>query len=541
MTIYYTYRQEGSTALPTTARVYGHQSTTESNKLVLWEWDLTASRMKFLIMLASGGRFGCDGIDQLRYNGGLLDEFSGEDRNWFFHPGIRTTGYADPVQGRPYFFPTLDFVFDGKCYVEGMLPSSWASDGNPPQGFEIMFRGLKVLDYELDSVNGLNPLPDPIFSANNALVSLDLLTDCAKFPLSRFNRWGTDWLAFRDTCDVQLEWDDGTAVHMVDRFNSHVVFANTIDPLSAWAAVMLRAPGVKDQDVNGAIRPLVDLDREEVHTLLYDPSQVLQRSNIVKKSFSGQPRDISAVPNFWLFTYRDLLDPDNAYPQKSFEVDYAELRDQADGILNVVGPMDLGVMTGSLAQRIGRCISRQISSPPYWNGYNVTGQIDSLHVAKNDYINLVHKTVSNNLSTPILGRVTRETYESGRKGERKFVVQGWSRDFYRDDDHGPLTQWENYQPRLILFGAVSGTDAPLRVENYPATALYRRFIVADAADMATVLATIDIGDGVTPLTRDYTLSSTEWGSFPTSVFVTVQHSYDGITYGAASTPLLVEY
>jgi hypothetical protein len=91
---------------PTLARVYGKGST----RGLLCYFERDGNRTKGIWLLAQGGKYGCDGIDEVRYNGQLVVENPGS-LQWKFHPGTRSTGYSDPLQGRPTFFPNIDFFF----------------------------------------------------------------------------------------------------------------------------------------------------------------------------------------------------------------------------------------------------------------------------------------------------------------------------------------------------------------------------------------------------------------------------------------------
>lgn len=436
MTIHYALRRQGDTQNPPLAWPFGKQST--KGRLVLWAMD--GARKKVILYLSAGGRYGCDGIDALYYEGAEITELDGSSNpQWVFHPGTRSTGYTDPIQGRPEFFPELDFTFSGRCYVEVLLPEEYSGEeGEEPGEFEIFIRGMKVMTYSLSALGRLQE-EGAEFSANNALVALHILREGGRLPLSRFQRWAGSWIDYRDVCDEELSWDSGGdyyGVVDVARYDAHVVFPAPTDPMTAFRSVIGRSPGCKEQEVNGGIRMLTDMEREPVHTFAYDPTQTLVRSNIVKDGFSGTPRDPESVFNFYIFTYRDLLDP--KYKERHVVVHYPELMDAAGGALNQLGPIDLGgVMTGSLAQRIAKCTARLFSEQPFDRKFEVTGQLDSAHVAKNDYVWVQHKIIGNTLGTKKRAVVNRESFEP-RKGERKFTVQLTTTDYYRDADHGPM-------------------------------------------------------------------------------------------------------
>jgi hypothetical protein len=157
-------------------------------------------------------------------------------------------------------------------------------------------------------------------------------------------------------------------------------------------------------------------------------------ANVVRRGLSGAPRDPEKITNYWMFTYRDLLD--DKFRRRPVTVDYSDLRDSAGGILNTFGPLDLGVMTGSLAQRVARCTARLGSEQPFDRRVEVAGQFEALHVAKNDNVTVTHRLLGNVGGEARLARVVRETFEP-KGGVRNFTVRYTTPDYYRDSDHGP--------------------------------------------------------------------------------------------------------
>ncbi len=422
-------RQPGDTANPLLPRLCGKGAT----RGIPYLKGMEGARVKFILFLAAGGRYGCDGIDSAHYKGNLLNEYDGSVGVWKFHPGTRSTGYGDPVQGRPEFWPELDMVFSGMSYLEGLMPEDLSEDFDP-NGFEIFMRGLRLMHYTADS-NGNLVEDAPAFSASNALAALDTWLDVGKLPLSRFSPWGESWVEFHETCIETLAWDKtgtGTILN-VPRYDCHVPFTSQLDPSTAFEAIMLRAPGASWQDVNGGIRILPSPDRAPVHRFSFDPTQSSVLSNIVKGSFSGNPGSVEELPNYFIFPYRDLEDP--FYKLKYVIEDREELRDQAGGILNVLESPSLGLMYESLAQRIAKTTVRLLVDSPYTTRFNLLGQMDSYHVAKGDNVELTHDQIAIRETSPLLARVTRETFEP-KRGERTFGLRLTTTDYYRDSDHG---------------------------------------------------------------------------------------------------------
>src|SRR5688572_4890588 len=112
-------RSENDTDNPILAVPYGRQST--RGRLVYYgKGGPTGTQTKFICILGMGE---LDGIDRALYGATTLPEFDESgNRIWMFHPGTQSTGFDDPLQGRPTFFPELDFTFSQIAYIEVLLP-----------------------------------------------------------------------------------------------------------------------------------------------------------------------------------------------------------------------------------------------------------------------------------------------------------------------------------------------------------------------------------------------------------------------------------
>lgn len=448
-------RQDGDENNPTLARVYGPNQSTRG-RVVLWERD--GDRTKFVLLLANGGRYGCDGINEYHYEGALIPEFeAGHDgdeafRHWKFYPGTRSLGFSDPVQGRPWCFPDSDDTFSGKCYLAVKLPAEFSPAADKvPDGSEVFMRGLKVMHYDL--IEGQLEETAPAISSNNALVGLDIWREVRGLPLSRFQPWASTWKDYEARCDGLIAWDKGEdygGVVDIPRFEANCVFSSSTSPRAAFQTVIDRSPGVKWFDANGGIGILPDYDRDPVHS--FNPY------NILKKGLTLTPPDPSALYNFYMILFRDLddvsTDEETAgqllYRQNNVPIDLSNLRDSIGGrlrayTLNLGG----GPMHRSLAERIGWWTVRNmtaINAVPdiladdiiYPIRFAVKGQMDSLQVTQGDHIEIRdHYMVK--LRTPLCNVKTEVTHP--KRGERSFMVELTARNAYRDTDHTA------YQPR----------------------------------------------------------------------------------------------
>jgi hypothetical protein len=116
--------------------------------------------------------------------------------NWLF----------DANQGRPEFFPTLDFTFSGLSYIEVYLPEYLSTGEDEPTNLKVIMMGKELR--QISNVGGIVAFTGAITDQpNNALVSIDTLHFDAKLALSRFG--GASFVAYRDRCDEYIGWTAG--------------------------------------------------------------------------------------------------------------------------------------------------------------------------------------------------------------------------------------------------------------------------------------------------------------------------------------------
>jgi hypothetical protein len=513
-------RQPTDTSNPTLAWVFGQQST--RGLLVYWERE--GSRTKALYLLSQGGKYGCDGMDEVRYNGHVIDRLDrSSNPQWVFHPGTQTTGWDDPLQGRPAFFPNLDFAFNGKCYIEVIIPADIGPTDatTDPTEAEFFMRGLVVEDYTL--TGGRLQEAGPVFSANNMLVGIYTLREKGLIPLRRFQKFAADWWNFKLDCDATITWDKGAdagGVVSIPRFDAHISYASSQTPQAAFASVLMRAPGWLLQDVNGGLRP-VRLDAAPVHTVQYDADEPGVISNMLRNGTAGTPKDPADLYNFFIFTYRDLDDP--LYLEKQVFIDRAPLRDAAGGVLNILGPIALpGVMRQSLAERIGNYIARQTSGweteadptvTVYPLQFEVKAKADAYHVAKNDNILLVNSRFGAPTGDPFRCRVIKETFNSNA-GERTFTVQVTDEHLVRDTDHS-VVQGAGSSPVLSTLSplpdGITGNLYDLTITAAGGQAPYSYSVPAGTLPTGLTLETSGRlhGTPTSPATSTFTVTVTD--------------------------------
>lgn len=113
----------------------------------------------------------------------------------------------DTNQGRPEFFPGLDFQFAGLAYLEILLPEHLSTGEDEPSNLKVIMQGKRM--YDLMDSGGTLAFNTGVITAepNNALVAADAIINDGKRPLSRLG--SSTWRAWRDRCDASINWSGG--------------------------------------------------------------------------------------------------------------------------------------------------------------------------------------------------------------------------------------------------------------------------------------------------------------------------------------------
>jgi hypothetical protein len=280
-----------------------------------------------------------------------------------------------------------------------------------------------------------------------------------------------------------------TVPRQVARYTGHAAYVQATNAADAYEAQFLRAPEMRWQDVNGKIEVLDITDVTPVHTFHYDstilwfkssiefpatgdPTKtyldeqarkiykwnatyyqelagVNPYSNIWDEGVSVEPRQLETLFNYYRLSFRDESDP--LLQRKYAFVDREALRVQAANTLVATPVLHQGVMTQSLAERMGHTFAALQSDLPF--KFNVEAPIDSYHVAKGDFVELVDASLATDLLHPILCMVMSEKLHM-RRGEiesRQFELQLITNDFYSDTAHGAVSGALPYKQTSALF------------------------------------------------------------------------------------------
>jgi hypothetical protein len=222
-----------------------------------------------------------------------------------------------------------------------------------------------------------------------------------------------------------------TAPRQVPRFRGGLIILNKIPVSSVLETEIAMAPGTSWQDIDGEIVILNGPDRTPVFTFNADRNASMP-TNV--ENVLVQNNDPSTAPNYYRFSYRDADEP--LLTRKFVFIPRAAHR--ALYGLNQTEIAQYGVMQQSQMERIGETIARLTTDLPF--GFTVKGFLDSMAVAKGDFVHLIAPESGYTESAPALCMVMREGTSVGDDVEsRTFILKIITSDFYSDTAHGAVT------------------------------------------------------------------------------------------------------
>lgn len=347
-----------------------------------------------------------DACERLLYNG---EDVASTD--FHFHPGTLSTGFADPVQGVDAFFTTGQ-TYNSTAYVATKLPPELATDDRPDK-LRGIFRCLKVMDYD---ENG-NEVGYG-YSTNPALHAADLILVRKRLPKARIH-W-PKWKLWRDGNAALIEWNDGTTVRQIPRFESHVAFTGPTTLATALDAICASC-GAFWQDDGEQFIFLPPTESTPLHHFTIQ--------NILSGSVSFERRDARERPNRLTAVFRDL---DNEFLQEGASLEVKrDVLIEAYGILD--GPeLKLPNMRQSQAQRLLQRQLRLLSDFPLT--INLSGFGDSFHLLPGDFVTLTHSLLGFTSEKCLVTEVVDEAAES-EPDVRRFVLLHTPTPLYKDTDH----------------------------------------------------------------------------------------------------------
>lgn len=418
----------------TLAWPYGTHAT--GGRVVLYERDEATKRVRFISIL---GRGPFHRAVRVLYAGVPLPEMDGARKQWRFHPGTLSTGFDDPVQGRPEFFPGLELTFSGSAYIEVELSSEMSEGEEEPTQLTVILDTRTVVNY-----TETGAAHSRIFSRSPALQFADAWIEGFKRKPERLHY--PSLCDFRDMGFEGIPWETGTSAGTIDiaRYESNVVFAQGTDLPTVLAAIMFWAPGVVWQDVSGKIRFLARPRRRPLYTLIYDRESG-RMSNIVANTFSAHKKPGKNRPEPLRFAYRhrpldvdDPDDPDATFPDADWIEEREKLRTRRKGATVDPGVIPVGVATQSHMQRAAATAIRRETD--LFLFANATAQADAYVTAPGDVIEVAHEVPGWRWDRAPLFEITDWTLRSPLTNAEEIVLglQVYDPDYYSDTKHGPV-------------------------------------------------------------------------------------------------------
>lgn len=345
--------------------------------------------LRYKNLLGDGGRNGWEAAHKVWFGGNLLTvapNSSTTDAGYYrFHPGTKSTGVADTVQGVDPWFPT-GLAYNGRAYLAARNSEDLSVEDAPQKAIGI-YKCLKCENWD-DQGNPSGTYEFTVNPARHIAEELTLgymrsgytLAQAQARVRARIN-WQS-WVRFRDMCDATISWNDGTSTRSVARFVSNIAIAGEIREADLLDTVCALA-GVTWQDDGGVIRFLLPTDEEVVAE--FSPE------NMVLNSFEWTPIDGQVRPNTLIARFRNLDDEYLGYGYVKYSDDGRVRREKIrrpKDTRNQQYDREFPAMLYSQAQRLLRRQYEIEANNPrlaifrtFWPG---------LRVLKGDFISVTH-------------------------------------------------------------------------------------------------------------------------------------------------------
>jgi hypothetical protein len=340
-----------------------------------------------------------DGVVKLWYRGEPLqpDAFN-------FHPGAQSSSTTDPVQGIDEFFPG-GLTYSTTAYISVRVPTT--EESVDPGQLIGRYRCQVVPDYDMQG-----NLTGTTYSSNPARVLIDILINQGNITPSRID-WAS-WYDWKIYCDSLIEWNDGTSVRQIKRFEAHYAMTGPVDTTRALNDLTELSASFWQDD--GELIYFAPVESRS-------PLISLDKSNIVKGSYNHAPLDVRQQPTRLTVSFRDL-DSEFLVPA-SFPAKDEPGIDQR-GVIYAPGSFQFGGMTYSQAQRLGKYWLRR-SQAAERVGCRVSG--DTIALLPGDLVNFTHEGFRHETRT--VCHVMAIEDESASADTRRLEIAPWG-EMYRD-------------------------------------------------------------------------------------------------------------
>jgi len=374
------------------------------------------------------------------YAGDPIDE-SPDDTTpgYHFHPGTISTGIADPVQGVDSFLPD-GIAYNGTAYVAVLLPEKYSVEDTPGK-FIGRYRCKKIWDYDLQG----NPL-NYAYSFNPADVAVHHIRRSydLKYPNDpayayQLFRDRVNWASYTEWWNYNaalIEWDDGTSVRNIPRFECHLAFTGAVD-LGAALDQICACAGAFWQDDGEQYYFVTPAPHDPIHHFHYDPTTPA-KSNIVSGSVSVTPTDIRSRPNYLVAKFRNL---DDEYLGGTGSDPYSATVAKRSNLISKIGIVKservLPNMRYSQAQRLAeRQLRIEADNPRI---VTLKGDGTSLHVLKGDYVSITHPILDFVYQKALVLSTSVDSAEKSAD-ETEFSLLPFNEELYSDKDQKKIQE-----------------------------------------------------------------------------------------------------
>jgi hypothetical protein len=349
---------------------------------------------------------------------------NGSTEGYRFYQGFISTAVASGPQPVDAFLPT-GLSYSGTAYIAVKLPDDLANAEDRPDKLRGRYKCRRT--FKFDSTGRVI---DYGYSTNPARVAADIVLSYyeRKFPLDpdvalRLLQEKIDWDAWKIWHDFNaelIEWDDGTTVRNIPRFEFHGAFTTDINLADALDQICSSC-GAFWQDNGKQLVFLPPTEREPVHH--FHPG------NLLSKGISVEPRDLRNAHNYLIGEFRDQDD-------EFLGSDSVEVR-----VENLIKQYSENKVTHALTSmnrsQAGRLMNLranlEVNNP---NICAFIGNASSYRVLPGDFVTVSHPTTGWNYQRCLVLAATLSS-ANGAPDTCEFVVQEINGQLYSDTAHGP--------------------------------------------------------------------------------------------------------
>jgi hypothetical protein len=374
-----------------------------------------------------GGHGELEGAEIVWYAGDPLtaNPSPATDPGYRFYRGHISSGIADANQPVDPYFSSIGLAYSGTGYIAVRIPTLYVNKEDRPDKLRGIYLGRRTKNFNASGQEiGYG------YSTNPARVAADLILGYyeRKFPLDaalalRLLQEKIDWEAWKiwhDFNEQLIEWDDGTSVRNIKRFECHLALTDNLDLASALDQICASC-GAFWQDDGKQIIFLPPTEREPVHH--FHPG------NLLSKGITVEPRDLRNAHNFFTGEFHDQ---DNEF------LGLAPVDVRLENLIRQSGENkithSLPSMNQSQARRLMRMRARLESENP--NICAFVGDARSYRVLPGDFVTASHPTTGWNYQRLLVLDATLVSAENG-VDVSQFTAQQINAPLYLDTDHLP--------------------------------------------------------------------------------------------------------